>query len=92
MRRIPTFCDGNFHGFETMKEIVRLRNDAHELALSKQEDENADHMIYGYFDYDNDGNVVTARLYSGLPKTDEEFQSVAAIIPNAHIYAIHKHE
>ena len=52
MKLIPTFCDGNFHGFETLKEINRLKSEAYELAMSKQEDEKADHMIYGYFDYD----------------------------------------
>lgn len=43
MKLIPTFCDGNFHGFETLKEISRLKSEAHELAMSKQEDEKADH-------------------------------------------------
>ena len=90
MNLIPTFCDGNFHGFETMKEINRLKKDAHELATFKQENEKADHMIYGYFDYDNDGNIVTARLYSGVAKTDEEFEKIA-LLEKAHIYAIHNH-
>lgn len=90
MRTIPTFCDGNFRGYETMKEITQLRNEAHELALSKQEDQKADHMIYGYFDYDNEGNVCVARLYSGVAKTDKEFETIQGI-EKAHIYAIHKH-
>ena len=89
MRTIPTFCDGKFHGFETMKEISRLRSEARELALSKQEDERADHMIYGFFDVDDSGNVVTARLYSGLAMNDDNFEATAARLTNAHIYAIH---
>lgn len=89
MRTIPTFVDGNFHGFDTYKEIIRLLTESRELAASKQEDEQADHMIYGYFDWDDDGNVVTARLYSGIAKTEAEFESIA-ILPKAHIYAIHK--
>lgn len=90
MKLIPTFCDGNFHGYDTLEEIDRLRKEAHELALSKQEDIEADHMIYGYFDYDNDGNVCVARLYSGVAKTDKEFETIQGI-EKAHIYAIHKH-
>ena len=89
MKLIPTFCDGNFHGFESMKEISRLRKEAYELATSKQGTENADHMIYGYYDIDKDGNITTARFYSGLAKTDDEFEAVAARLENAHIYAIH---
>lgn len=90
MKLIPTFCDGNFHGFETLKEINRLKSEAYELAMSKQEDEKADHMIYGYFDYDNEGNIVNARLYSGISKTDEEFEKIA-LLEKSHIYAIHNH-
>lgn len=92
MKTIPTFCDGKFHGFETMKEINRLRAEARELALSKQEDDPADHMIYGFYDIDDTGNVVTARLYSGIAKTDDEFEATAARLTNAHIYAIHAHK
>lgn len=89
MKLIPTFCDGKFHGFETMREVSRLLKDARELAASMQEDVKADHMIYGFFDIDQDGSVAVARLYSGLPKTDDEFEAVAARLSNAHIYAIH---
>lgn len=88
MKLIPTFCDGHFHGFETMKEINRLKKEAYELAMSKQEDENADHMIYGFYEYDKDGNLDTVRLYSGISKTDADFDIVAEL-RNAHIYAIH---
>lgn len=91
MKLIRTFCDGNFHGFETIKEIIRLKSVAHELAMFKQKAEKADHMIYGYFDFDNDGNIATARLYSGIAKTDEEFEKIATL-ENAHIYAIHNHQ
>lgn len=90
MKLIPTFCDGTFYGHETMEEITKLKKEAYELAISKQKDENADHMIYGYFDYDNEGNVCVARLYSGVAKTDKEFE-VIQHIQKAHIYAIHKH-
>ena len=88
MKLIPTFCDGNFHGFETMKEINRLKKEAHELAMHKQEEENADHMIYGFYEYDKDGNLDTVRLYSGISKTDADFDRIAEL-RNAHIYAIH---
>lgn len=88
MKLIPTFYNGTFYGFEDMKTIVRLRKEVHELALAKQKSEKADHMVYGFFDIDNDGNITTARLYDGIAKADNEFEEVATI-SNAHIYAIH---
>lgn len=91
MRLIPTFVDGRFHGFDTYKEVIRLLREARELAVSKQEDEQADHMIYGYFDWDRENNIVTARVYSGIPKTEAEFESIA-LLEKAHIYAIHKRQ
>lgn len=91
MKLIPTFCDSNFRGFYTMKEIIRLKEEAHEMALVKQETENADHMIYGFFSFDKHGDIETARLYSGIPKTEAEFEAIASL-ENAHIYAIHRHE
>lgn len=89
MKLIPTFCDGKFYGFESMKTIAQLKKEALELARVKQEAEKADHMIFGFYDLDENGNVAVARLYSGLAKTDEEFEAVAARLSNAHIYAIH---
>ena len=86
---IPTFFDGTFHGFESMKEINRLKKEAHELAMSRQEDECADHMVYGYFSLDEDGDIETARLYSGVATTDEKFEDIASL-KRSHIYAIHK--
>lgn len=91
MKLIPTWCDSHFHGYETLKEISRLKKEAYDLARSKQEDEKADHMIYGYFEYDNDGNIVLARLYSGVAKTEEEFEKIA-LLEKSHIYAIHNHK
>ena len=91
MRLIPTFCDGHFHGYDNLREINRLRLEAHEMALVKQETTQADHMVYGFYTLDEDGNIVTARLYSGVAKTEEEFGKIAEI-PKAHIYAIHKHK
>lgn len=90
MKLIPTFCDGHFHGFETMKEINRLKRDAREMAACKMETEKADHMIYGFYEYDKDGNIDTVRLYSGIAKTDADFDFVASL-RNAHIYALHAH-
>lgn len=29
MRVIPTFVDGNFHGYDTLKEIMRLRSEGY---------------------------------------------------------------
>lgn len=35
--------------------------------------------------------MCVARLYSGVAKTDEEFEAIQ-YIQKAHIYAIHKHK
>ena len=72
--------------------LIQEEIDRQETELTEeiaQEDEKADHMIYGFFDIDKDGSIATVRLYSGLAKTDDEFEAVAARLDNAHIYAIH---
>ena len=89
MRLVPTFFDSHFVGFKTMKEITTLRSNAHRMAHEKQKNERADHMVYGYFTYNDEGNVTEARLYSGEAKTDKEFEDIA-VLKKAHIYAIHK--
>lgn len=89
MKTYPTHCDNHFHGYENIKEIYRLRNDARELARFKQETEPADHMIYCHYDLDDNGDISTVWLYSGLPMTDEEFERVATM-PNTFVGAIHK--
>lgn len=91
MNRIPTFINGNFVGWRDMKEINRFRNEAHSIAADKQKKAQADHMIYGYYSIDDDGEIETARFYSGIEQDNEKFETVTAAIPKAHIYAIHKH-
>ena len=78
MRLIPTFVDGNFHGYDTLKEILQLQ-------AAKQ----ADHMLYCHYDLNDDGSIKTVWLYSGISMTDKEFERIANL-KHAFIGAIHK--
>lgn len=89
MKRIPTFIDGNFRGFEDMKTINKLRMEACTVARDVHRQKNADHTIYGHYDLDDDGNIETVWLYSGITKTEEEFEKIATL-PKVHIYAFHR--
>lgn len=90
-KRIRTYSEKEFAGYLTQEELENLRLEAHKLATDKQNTEQADHMIYGYYTYDTDEAIPSeAHLYSGIPKTDEEYQKDIATIPAAKIYAIHK--
>lgn len=89
MKLIPTFCNSIFQGYYTLKEVNDLKSAAYKRAIAKQRIEKAAHMIYAYFDYDTDGNIVTARVYmDACAKTDEDFDIISRI-KSAHIYAIH---
>lgn len=89
MKTYPTFCDGNFHDFSTIKEANALKDEAYKLAAEKQRSKNADHMIYGYTSYKTNGEIDTFHFYSGLAKTEAEFKEISKI-PNSQIYAIHR--
>ena len=84
-----TFTDSNYQGKLTMKEIHQLRDEAQRLALAKQKEVNADHMVYGHYDLDKDGDIVTVWLYSGLPFSDSEFDRVQQLT-RCHVFAFHK--
>lgn len=84
-----TFTDGIYEGMLPMKEIHRLRDEAQRLALAKQKEVNADHMVYGHYDLDESGEIVTVWLYSGLPFTDAEFDRVQRLT-RCHVFAYHK--
>lgn len=88
MKTIPVFKDGQFHGYYNYAEVFILLNDSHELAKIKQKTENADYMIFGYFDTDKDGNTIAARFYSGIAKTEKEFENIS-LLDKSNIYAIH---
>lgn len=90
MNDIRTFVGGEYYGLLDMKTVTRFKNECHELALEKQASVNADHLIYGSFEYDENGKVTTARLYDGVPKTDKELEDLTVMLPRTHIYAIHK--
>ena len=89
MKVYPTFCDGHYQGYMPIKSINSLKEEAYKLSAEKQKTENADHMIYGYTSYRENGEIDTVHLYSGIAKNDSEFDEVSKI-PNAMIYAIHK--
>lgn len=57
MRLIPTFVDGNFHGYDTLKEILQLRTMWYEVACKAQAAKQADHMLYCHYDLNDDGSI-----------------------------------
>ncbi|HHV09960.1 MAG TPA: hypothetical protein GXX75_06760 [Clostridiales bacterium] len=89
MKLIPTFIDGNFHGHDTIKEIISLRDEGYEIACTRQKDQQADHMVYCHYDLTEDGEIRTVWLYTGMAMTDEEFDRIANM-KHAYIGAIHK--
>lgn len=89
MRLIPTFVDGNFHGYDTLKEILQLRTMGYEMACKAQATEQSDHMLYCHYDLNDDGSIKTVWLYSGISMTDKEFERIANL-KHAFIGAIHK--
>ena len=87
-KRIPTFIDGNFKGYYDLKEVTALKNSARVNAEKIQKDSGADHVIYAYYTV-RGGKVETARLYSGIKVTDEDFNGRIASIADSVIYAVH---
>ncbi len=76
---IGTFVDGDWIGYLRISDITKIKESCHTAAVLKQHIEKADHMIYGHYEIDDDGEVVIARLYSGFPKTYIEFDALAAM-------------
>ena len=89
MNLIPTFIDGHFHGFNSIKEIMQLRTMAYETACKTQAEKQADHMLYCHYDLNDDGSTKTVWLYGGLAMTDAEFERIANL-KHVFIGAIHK--
>lgn len=90
MKLIPTFIDGDFRGYNTLKEITQLRNEGYKMASLQQKEKQADHMVYCHYDLDEEGNIKTAWFYSGLAMNEASFDNVSKM-PKAFIGAIHKH-
>lgn len=87
--RIRTFVDSQWIGYLRMNDIAKVKDKCYTAAVLKQYTEKADHMIFGCYELDDSGEVVTARLYTGVPKTEKEFATIATL-KHKHIYAIHK--
>ena len=90
-KRIPTFIDGNFIGYYTLQEIEQYKKQARKNAEEIQKNINAEYLIYGYFSLDNEAHIETARFYSGISKTADEYHTQISTIPNALIYSLIKH-
>lgn len=69
MKLIPTFVDGRFHGYSTLKELNTLRAGMYEIACERQKEKQADHVIYCHYDLEEE-KIRTAWMYTGMPMTD----------------------
>lgn len=87
---VPTFIDGNFVGYRNIRELNKLKKDACVNASKVHKNNNNDHTIYAYYSLTDHGSIETARFYSGLSRTESEFERIANMT-NSHIYAFHKH-
>lgn len=88
MKLIKTFIDGNWNGYQPMKEVVRLRTEFNRMALEKQKTDPVDHRVFAHYDIDKDGEVVAAWFYSDETYTDAEFDRVASI-SGIQVWALH---
>ena len=55
--RTKVYVEKEFAGWLTLEELEVLRKEAHRLATEKQAVEQADHMVYGYYNYDEEDIV-----------------------------------
>ena len=88
MKLIKTFIDGSWNGYQSMKEVVRLRADINRTALDKQKANSADHRVFAHYDIDKDGEVTAAWFYSDETYTDSEFDRIANIT-GIQVWALH---
>ena len=88
MKEIKTFIDGNWNGYQTMKEVVRLRTEFNRMALEKQKEHPVDHRVFAHYDIDKDGEVYAAWFYSDETYTDEDFDRIA-YLSGIQVWALH---
>lgn len=87
MTLVKTFIDGNWNGYQPMKEVVRLRTEFNRLALEQQKVTPADHRVFAHYDL-HDGEVETAWFYSNQTFTDSEFDRIGSLT-NCQVWALH---
>ena len=88
MQSIKTFIDNNWNGYQSMKEVVRLREEFNRVALAKQKADPADHRVFAHYDISPSGDIVAAWYYSDLTYTDTEFDDISRIL-GVHVWALH---
>lgn len=68
------FIDGQYqYGGLLKKDLAAMKNDFRKNALQIQEKTGADHVVYCYIEYDENGDITVARFYSGLKMGHAEF-------------------
>lgn len=84
---IKTFIDGNWNGYQTMKEVVRLRTEFNRHAIEEQKKAPADHRVFAHYDL-VEGEIYAAWFYSDQTYTDAEFDRIASLT-NCQVWAVH---
>jgi len=85
---VKTFIDDQWAGYQTMKEVVRLRNKFNRLAIDLQKSNPAEHRVFCHYDIDCYGEVVAAWFYSDETYSDERFDRLT-LLSGVHIWALH---
>lgn len=90
MVSVKVFCDGNYWGYYSLREVINLEKDAKTKAYNAQKKNPADHMVYSTKEYNEDGDICTVHLYSGYPMDDKTFEERTSSMKNYRIGAFHK--
>lgn len=89
MKQYRTIMNGAFVGYYDMRTIKAMESEAQKYAMRIMEDENPDHVIYAYYNYNAEGEIETAYI-NILPKSDAELEEIASL-SNYRICALHRH-
>ena len=88
MKLIKTFINGNWNGYQPLREDVRLCEEFNRTALDKQKADPADHRVFAHYDIDKDGEIYAAWFYSDETYTDSEFDRIATLT-GIQVWALH---
>lgn len=88
MKLYTTMINGLYCGKRTLPEIKKWEREAREIAANIRKEKNPDHVIYAYYEYDENNDIQTAYINIS-EKTEEEYDRISRI-PNYRICALHK--
>jgi hypothetical protein len=87
------FVDGVYrYGGLPRKDLAATKRDFYKNALQVLRNTGADHVVYCYIAYSENGEITGADFYSDLPMDDATFHERTAGIPGTdYIGAVHRH-